>query len=231
MKKTKLFLIPYAGASSYAYYSWKSLIGNDIVPVFTELAGRGSRSEEEFYSDIQSAASDTASYIMNETDDCDYMIFGHSMGGLITYETYHALAERGWKMPLHIYISGQRPPHMINRGIHVSDLTDDEFLKIVAGYGGLPEVFYEEEIKNAFLPVLRADFTMLSEYDYVKKKKPIQCPVTVLYGDTDLNVGVNEVVSWSDYVEDDIDFHSFEGGHFFINDYEKDIIHLIEEAI
>lgn len=193
MEKVKVFLIPYAGASSYAYYPWKSLFKEGIEPVFTELAGRGIRSGESFYSDILSAASDISDFVIRETVNCEYILFGHSMGGLIAYETYQQLVLKGWKKPKHIFISGQRPPHMISSDIYVPGLSDDEFLEIVSKFGGLPEEFFEEDIMNAFLPVLRSDFTLLSEYRLNKKNEKVKCPLSILYGSEDANVRENEI--------------------------------------
>lgn len=231
MNKVKVFMIPYAGASSCAYYNWKELFSKELIPVFIELCGRGTREYESFYTSISAASEDIAKLIIENTQDCDYIIFGHSMGGLITYETYYKLMELHWKKPLHLFISGQRPPNMISKVLPCFMYSDEEFIKLVAKYGGLPEEFYDEEIKKVFLPILRADFSILDEYKVSEKKEKVMCNISILYGEYDSNTKESEQTYWNEYAGKEIKFYKFNGEHFFIKDSYPQIISLMEKAI
>lgn len=231
MKAVKVFLIPYAGASSYAYYKYKKLFPEELSPVFLELAGRGRRSEESFYTSIYSAGEDIAEIIIDHTKDCDYIIFGHSMGALIAYEAYYKLIDFNWKKPLHMFISGQKPPHLIQPDILIPQYSEETFLGIVEKYGGLPEEFYDEKIKSTFLPVLRADFKILGEYQWMKKSKKVMCDITILYGDEDQNIVENEITCWSEYAGQEMEFYKFEGDHFFIQNHFSKIISIMQDVI
>ncbi|WP_455717491.1 thioesterase II family protein [Anaerosporobacter sp.] len=231
MNKVKVFLIPYAGATSYAYYRCKKLFPEELSPVFLELAGRGSRGEETFYKSISSAGEDIAKNIIDYTRDCDYIIFGHSMGALIAYEAYYKLMEFNWKKPLHIFISGQRPPHLIRRDTLIPQYSDETFLRIVSEYGGLTDEFYNDKIQSIFLPILRADFRILGEYQCMEKNEKVMCDMTILYGDEDQNIEENEITYWSEYAGQNMDFYKFNGEHFFIWDHFQEIICLMQKAI
>lgn len=226
--KTKVFMIPYAGASSFAYYHWKKSFPNDMEPVFVELAGRGVRSNENFFKSIIKAANDVADQIMNATTESDYIIYGHSMGGLIAYETVKELEKRVWRNPLHLFVSGQVAPILIPKGESIFDYSDDDFLKLVSSYDGLPKEFFDEEIKKVFLPILRSDFTLLSEYDFTHKIREVDCSLTVFYGMKDRNTPLESIYKWKLFSNNETNFYGFEGGHFFINACYKEIINCMK---
>lgn len=229
MEKRKVFMIPYAGASAFAYYYWKKDFPENLQPEFVELAGRGCRGEEPLHLSVQEAAMGVADYIMTHNNGDEYIIYGHSMGALIAYEAYYELLDRQYPLPVHVYFSGQEPPQYKVAQADILQYTDDEFLKIVAGFGGLPKEFYNEEVKREFLPILRADFGILNHYRYSKKKEKIKCDISILYGDEDFTVNMDKILYWSEHAGKNINFHGFLGDHFFIKDNYKTILEIMKQ--
>ncbi len=87
INKIKVFPIPYAGASVNAYYEWKKLLPDRYELCICELAGRGTRFTESCYQSVGEASEDIAKRISEQLEyDDEYVIFGHSMGALLTYE-------------------------------------------------------------------------------------------------------------------------------------------------
>lgn len=86
MTKIKLFCLPYAGGSSVIFNSWKQYIDPSIELVPIELAGRGKRINEPLYNGVNDAVEDVFGLIKNKITDTPYALFGHSMGGMISYE-------------------------------------------------------------------------------------------------------------------------------------------------
>lgn len=90
----KIFCLPYAGGSSSIYSSWKNLFRNcTIIPI--DLPGHGtninmnlldtfSKNLEFLYNEI----------VSNISDSEKYCIFGHSLGGLFTYEICKKLSSQ-----------------------------------------------------------------------------------------------------------------------------------------
>lgn len=62
----KIFCLPYAGGSSSVFAKWKTYMSRDIEIVAPELAGRGTRFNDEKYVSIQSAADDIYSIFLKK---------------------------------------------------------------------------------------------------------------------------------------------------------------------
>lgn len=150
MKKVKVFPLPYAGASVSVYYRWKSLLPDNYELIMLELAGRGSRLGENFYQTVDEASEDIASKIKNVISGDDYILFGHSMGALLAYEVYFRLLEKQVKPAIHVIFSGQNTPYAINSIDGIENLNDSDFISMVEQYGGLPESFYDKEVRGFF---------------------------------------------------------------------------------
>ena len=82
----------------------------------SELAGRGTRFREPCYQSVDEASDDISKRISGQIKyDEEYVIFGHSMGALLTYEIYYKLKQIGMKEPRHLFVSGQNPPHIVDK--------------------------------------------------------------------------------------------------------------------
>ncbi|WP_052586756.1 thioesterase II family protein [Bacillus velezensis] len=228
INKIKVFPIPYAGASVNAYYEWKKLLPDRYELCICELAGRGTRFTESCYQSVGEASEDIAKRISEQLEyDDEYVIFGHSMGALLTYEIYYKLKQMGTKEPRHLFFSGRDAPHIFEKREDIENMTNETFLTKVEQYGGIPEEFYTKEIMDMFLPILRADFIILDNYKFQLKAEKISCRVSVFYADSDFSTHINEMHKWSEVVEGNVKFHKFKGEHFFLNRYPNDIVNTI----
>jgi surfactin synthase thioesterase subunit len=91
--------------------------------------------------------------------------------------------------------------------------------------GGTPPEFFEiPELSDILLPLLRADFRLSGTYRHTGEIAPLDCDITVLTGkEEDLKPG--QIEEWKCHTKYHCAFHSFEGGHFFLdNPTEKEKI-------
>lgn len=102
----KLFCIPYSGGSAEVYRKWSKSLSSDIQLFPVELPGHGKRIFEPLRDDIDTIVEDiTATIASNVASNDDYAIFGHSLGSLLTFETYYKLIENGVHKPQHIFLA------------------------------------------------------------------------------------------------------------------------------
>ncbi|MDX3580095.1 thioesterase II family protein, partial [Streptomyces sp. FL07-04A] len=75
-----------------------------------------------------------------------------------------------------------------------------------------------EEILRMVLPALRADFTAIETYRYRPDgaRAPLSCPLSVLTGESDPRVSVEEARAWRGFTSGSFTLRSFPGGHFFL---------------
>ncbi|MCP5045728.1 MAG: thioesterase [bacterium] len=223
MKKVKLFCFPYAGGSSTVYNSWDDPLGANIRVCPVELAGRGRRINEPHYGSLAEAAADVVRRIKHQLFDAPFAFYGHSLGGAIAYETTQLLRDKRYPQPMHIFFSGRGVPHILREDIEpYHKLPHDEFKEKVMELGGTPKEFFEHpELLEILLPLLRSDFHIsrmfTEEFGSIDQIKPLDVDITVLTGEEE-DLKPEQIGEWTHHTNRECTFHSFEGGHFFIND-------------
>jgi medium-chain acyl-[acyl-carrier-protein] hydrolase len=227
MNRIKLFCIPYAGGSVEIYRKWNKYLDMNIDLKLIELSGRGKRATEPLYDNLERAVDDVYRNISTELDGGVYAIFGHSMGNLIAYEVCHKIIERGQQAPVHIFFSGRGSPNGQKEKRNVHLLPDEEFKKKLKELGGTPEdVLNNEDLLNYFLPIIRADFKIVEQYQYLPKLQKLQSNITVFNGTQD-DIRFEDLIEWRNHTDKDCKFYNFIGGHFFINYYAEEIVKFI----
>lgn len=229
MKKIRLFCLPYAGGSSVIFNKWESQLNSFINVIPIELAGRGKRFTEPLYSDFHEAVNDVFN-IIKDNLECPYAFFGHSMGSMLIYELCHKIKEKGLPSPMHVFFSGRKAPNIISEEELIHKLPRDEFKQKIIELGGTPEELFEnQELFDLFLPILKADFKIVEEYKYIKKRK-LDCNVTILYGKEE-HSNIIHITDWKKHTENSCITFSFEGGHFFINEKLDEVLNVVNSIL
>jgi gramicidin S biosynthesis grsT protein len=226
-----LYCFPYAGASASFYLGWAAQLDKRIKIVPVEYPGRGSRFGEILCNDMDDMVEAVLTVIIkNGTENCAF--FGHSLGGLVAYETTLKLREMGMKLPKHMFLSGCTPPHVKYGDKMLHLLLDDEFLKELVELGGMSEdILNNREILELYLPVIRADYRIYELYKYKSMQEPLPVDYTVLTGNTDIIAGGRCMMDWKLYTSEKFQIRHFEGNHFFIHEQTGILMETIEEQL
>ncbi|HEY9062718.1 MAG TPA: thioesterase domain-containing protein [Pseudobacteroides sp.] len=232
MKRIKLFFLPYAGGTASVYLSWRKCLDQsiDIKPV--ELAGRGKRINEPLYKRVDEAAEDIFKVMSKEIGEGKYAIFGHSMGAILAFEIAKKINQANLKKPEHIFFSGRSALDSLAEPKYIYTLNDDQFIKSIIKYGGTnKEVFENDALKAIFLPILRADFSMVERYKFQNNNFRLGCDITILNGTEDKLVSFGDLKNWESLTYGSCKFYEFTEGHFFINKYKQEICKIISETL
>ncbi|MBW7453178.1 thioesterase II family protein [Paenibacillus sepulcri] len=230
MNNMLLFCFPYAGGSESIYYPWRKhlLPGIELLPI--PYAGRGTRFRDTCYKNMDDALCDLFEYVKKYISGTKYSFFGHSMGGLIAYELCRKLEGEGVHPPKHVFVSGVRAPNRI-RSHHLHQLPEEEFKKKLDELNGTPkEVLHNRQLMEIFLPILRSDFRLIEEYAFMPDNARLNANITALYGKGD-DIVYEDMIHWKDFTKEQFGLQGYPGGHFFINDNDFDILHLINETL
>lgn len=187
---------------------------------------------EPFYADTAEAVRDLLPLVLETAHGSDsYALFGHSMGSLLGYEVLHALQEEGFPLPTAVFLSGRGAPHCEQdeaRRTHM--LPDDEFLEELKRLGGMPgELFRHQELLDMFMPILRADFKLVGEYEH-RMRPPLPLRLAILSGKNDGCVK-GSLGEWEHYATGGCELMLFEGGHFFLHERESDVVAAINKML
>jgi len=231
LSKIKLFCLPYAGGSATVYYKWKESLDARIELMPVETSGRGRRINEPRYDSMSDCIKDILEIIGIEILNGKYALYGHSMGALIVCELMNVIHKSGLEMPVHVFLSGSSPPHIKNIK-KISHLPDSEFIMEIMKFGGTPKDICEnKELMDFFIPILRSDYKLIEEYQNDRVHNKWDVPISVMIGLNDESVPLDSAPEWAGYTSKECNIHTFPGGHFFIHDFFKDIVAIINNTL
>jgi external thioesterase TEII len=225
----KIIGFSFAGGNKYSFSKFTNQTDDLIV---IEYPGRASRINENLIIDIELLIEDLFQKIKNEiTATEDYIIYGHSMGALVGYLICQKIEELGIKKPQKLVVSGKKVPST-EREVKIAHLPDEEFWQEVIKLGGIPDELQSHlELIEFYIPILKADFTAVENYKYVKKEK-LTMPIYVFYGSEEATE--DEMIGWQEETTAEVTITQMEGNHFFIFDHVDFFINYfknIEETI
>lgn len=231
MKKVRMFCFPYAGGSAAIYSKWKKYLDNNIELIPVELAGRGRRMSESLYDSMSQAVDDIYNIINPLIKQGDYVFYGHSMGTIIAFELCRKIMDKGERQPLHLFVSGRFPPDLKSES-KISGLPDNEFLQEIFKLGGTSAGLIDnKELRDIFVPILKADYRIIEEYICVNSNKKFDYGITAFTGNDDPEVSFSEIKEWGKHTTAQSLFYEFEGNHFFINEKIIEITEIINSTI
>lgn len=227
-----LICLPYAGGSSIFYNKWKQFLPSNIEMGIYELAGRGTRaSDSTNYACIEDIAADLFSQMdADNLFNKPYYLFGHSLGALIAVKLCNLIREKGKMLPAHLFASGEGAPTHTREQKKLHLLNDQEFVSELKKLGGMTDDFFNyPELQEYYLPILRNDL-MIAETAVFNGILPFDFNMSVLVGKEDTWT-VDQIYKWNSYTSGICSFHFFNGGHFYLTDCGKEIIHIIKSCL
>ncbi|NJP95835.1 thioesterase [Nonomuraea sp. FMUSA5-5] len=219
----RLFCFPHAGGAAAAYRDWHRAVPPSVEVRAVQYPGRADRMGEAPVSDAHLLA-DQIAEAMGPLLDRPAVLFGHSMGSVLAYET--ALRIR----PAHLIVSGRRPAHVPRPGT-VHRATDEDLVAELRRLGGTaPELLDEPDVRAYILPIMRADYRLAETYRS-RPAEPLDCPITAIIGDADPEVDAALAEGWGELTRAGFKLHVLPGGHFYLVPRRDEVIGLILDAI
>ena len=167
------------------------------------------------------------------------VFMGHSMGGILAYETLLRLTDMNTERPdpllkvHHLIISSVRSPdkltnkNMLSKAypeghsdwlVHLR--SEEGLMDHVRSIGGAAAV--DERFVRAKLHAIRGDFAAFETYTSCnvigQRVRAVPCEITCFYGTQDEKVPRLEVLDWDRFTMNSFHFTQFfGGGHFYLN--------------
>ncbi|KVT75649.1 hypothetical protein WT25_01785 [Burkholderia territorii] len=163
--------------------------------------------------------------------DKPFSTFGYSFGSVVSVEWLRELHRRGLPEPVHAFCAAHRAPHVAPLGLPAHQLTDAALIDWLKTMGGTPQALLSEpEWLRHFLRPLRADLALAERY---RARTPfaLPCALTVFGGLRDPHVEIDAMPEWAHYSGGPFAMHRFDGDHFFIQAWERDIQHHVVSTL
>jgi surfactin synthase thioesterase subunit len=226
--KVRIYYFPYAGGSAAAFLPWQAALSPSIEICGVQLPGRSARIHEQPCTSWSELITTISAQITN-ADPRPFAFFGHSLGALIAFEVSRYCARHGHRLPTWLFVSGCASPRNVERQeLHLLD--DDQLIDALRELNGTPpEILSNRELMDVLLPTIRADLTLSAIYEY-RRHPPLDLPITVLVGSRDRDVQP-EQASWAGETAHPCEILWFDGGHFFIHEQERAVIHCVKSRL
>jgi len=226
----RLFCFPYAGGGTWSFRDWSDNLPQTIEVCSIELPGRGTQMKSSPFTQLQPLVGAIADGIYPYLDK-PFAFFGHSMGGLVSFEVARLLRKNYGIVPVHLLTSGRRAPQLKPTKPSIHNLPKPDFIKELKALNGTPsEVLNNQELMDLMLPILRADFAVLETYNYTEEKS-FSCPISVFGGLQDPEVTHEELEAWRKQTSSKFLLHMFEGDHFFIHSTQPMLLKLVSQQL
>lgn len=227
---TRLFLFPYAGGAPSAFHAWANEFPSNIETHIIHYPGRGSRYNEPLLNSINTLVEKIYDAIQPLLDR-PFFFMGHSMGGIVAFELTRLLQQHDLPFPKIFFVSACGAPHIPDPHAPIHKLLDPEFTRSIQQLNGIPsEALSHAELMQLLLPVLRADFEAIENYQHLPDDFRLGHPVIALGGLADPRVSRERLESWSAHTHD-FKLQYFPGDHFFINTARQSVITFVVDEM
>ena len=230
---TRLFCVPYAGGGPSAFRGWREELQPEVEVTVVQLPGREARFRERPYREMGPLVEDLADSVIPWLNTGQlFAFFGHSLGGLIAFETLHVIRQRTGREASHLFVSACAAPHCEPILPRVGHLDDQELCRAVnQRYGGIPAaVLADEEFLQATLPTLRADICLLEEY-HRRPPRPLSCPISAFGGAGDPTLPENHVEAWREQTLSSFERFVLDEGHLFLVSAREPLMRHVRETL
>ncbi|NJK64558.1 MAG: thioesterase [Synechococcaceae cyanobacterium SM2_3_1] len=130
----RLFCLPFAGGGALAYRNWMHALPAGIDLWAVQPPGRANRLKEHCLTRLTALVS----VLSSELDpylDRPFILFGHSLGALASFELIRALRRQGLPLPQVLVVSGQGAPQLPNPNPPLHPMPDPELIQMLRHYG------------------------------------------------------------------------------------------------
>ncbi|MEU8585194.1 thioesterase II family protein [Streptomyces abikoensis] len=226
----RLVCFPHAGGAASAFVPLSRTLAPAVDVVAVQYPGRQDRHQEPPVDDIARLADRLAEEMSVLDDHRPFAFLGHSMGAVLAYETARRLEQRSAPGPERLFLSGRGAPTAAPSP-HDQVRTDAHVLAAIRRLGGTTGgVFQDPDLLAMVMPALRADYRAIGAYAWTPGA-PLNVPFTVLIGDNDPVVTVEEASDWRGFSAARTDVHVFSGGHFYLDHHIREVADLVAEAL
>ncbi|MFJ9950930.1 thioesterase II family protein [Kitasatospora sp. NPDC091207] len=226
----RLVCLPYAGGSaSFFFPVSRALAPKGIEVLAVQYPGRQTRHQEPGIDNIPDFA-DQIFAALRHLDDKPLALFGHSMGAVLAYEVALRMRRAGLPTPVRLFASGRRAPSRY-RDEKVHTGSDEDVVAELKTLSGTSQVMLADpEILAMILPAIRSDYTAVERYRHDPGQE-LDCPVTVLTGDADPRVSIDEARAWEEHTTGPTELEVLAGGHFFLADRSAQVIEIVARRL
>jgi surfactin synthase thioesterase subunit len=212
--------LPNAGSGASAFQGWPSAFGDRAEILAVQPPGRASRLAEPTIADIEVLARRLA-VALTAVVDRPLVLFGHSMGALVAFETSRVLADQDSLPVQQVVLSAARPPGSFAMGSTPVPNDPAALLAHLRRLGGTPSELLDDPEAMAFLlPSIHADLQAVDAYRPPQSAR-LEVPVRLVAGARDTHAPPAVVRDWDRWIPSGAPLYVLPGAHFYLQDAQN----------
>jgi surfactin synthase thioesterase subunit len=219
---TPVLCFPHAGAGAGIFRSARRRTSPILRVQPVQYPGRENRLAECPFGSLADAAEDCSRQVLHVAAGGPYLMFGHSYGALVAYETTQYLLAQDFPLPQQLIVSGAAGPwHPLpSTGITTASTDDDIVAQVTRITGSTPAGADHPGLRALLLRMLRADLAVQETHRPVARCL-LPVPVTSLRGTDDLVVSAAAAWRWSAVTSRGHRHIDLPGGHMYLLEDEQ----------
>lgn len=227
----QLFCFTIAGGTAAFFNQLEETCGSQMEVIKLEYPGHGLRHKEKLCDTFRELSRDLYGQIKEKYAGGGYALMGYSMGSVAALETLrYLLARRELPEPEYIFLAAHEPRAVVRVDKFSSGELDEYVKDRTILFGGVPErLVHNKTFWRMYLPLYRADYLMISRYDFESLKFTTDIPVMVFYSEKD--TPRTSMEHWRKYFTGHSEFVEYPGTHFFIQEHYREMAALIMERL
>lgn len=213
------------GASLFTRFLIDPPQGYDVFAVQTP--GRENRAGEPAADRVEQLVDEIVKQLEPWLDR-PFVVWGHSFGGIVAFETIKRLRATGKRLPLTFVVTGTVAPTLIrlwqNREVMlkaVAATNNAEYLISLSRY------VEDVEFIKRILPLMRKDTPLMMNYRHMPEA-PLPFPVVAFGARQDDMVYVDEIAPWREQTAAGFELIEVDGDHWFLNRNRELILKKLE---
>lgn len=226
--RLRLICLPPAGAGIGTFHAWPALVPPWLELDLVKLPGRDTRFGEPLPGDlhrlVRMIRKETA--VLVGQDEVPYVLFGHSMGGVLAYEIAAALQTSGVRPPVLVIVSGIVAPDDVVRQVRMIGKQDPvDLVRELSGVAG--EILDRPELLQVFAPALAADMGML--HIYQPSHQVLDSSLMIFHAAGDPRTEFADVGAWARWTRAEFGQQVFSGGHHYPSEQPEPVVSAVVE--
>ncbi len=214
----RLYLLHHAGGSHSVFRSWLPMLPADWDIRLVVAPGRPKAASQVVVRDLRVLGSTLTEHLGTLGPREAYALFGHSMGGLVSFAASLEAADRGIAGPEWVGVSGHPGPFtsITRTRPPLHRLPPNELRTALGDLGGLPDrVLRDDLLWQRVQPMVRADLEAAENWRPERPPAVLDRPLSAFCGDRDPVAMAADVATWGRHTTEFLGVHAFPGDHFY----------------
>jgi surfactin synthase thioesterase subunit/acyl carrier protein len=214
--KLKLYCFHDAGGSINLFTDWEKYVSADIEIICVQLPGRGDMLEQEPYANFNLFMKDFIPEIKQNIGNKPFAMYGHSMGGLLAFETARELQNKHGLTANALIVSGAPAlKGYVNNFVNNIIESGAKHTDLVKYLPNPESIDLNNKLYQRMLYTLMADFNLLYSYKY-EVQHLLKSDILAFGATNDDRVELAGVKKWKGETTGSCEIVECEGDHFFV---------------